>query len=366
MPTRTPPVAAWTPSYVAAAVAAALELAAGHSLPRAVGEVARQLCLSPATVHEWVSRARAVQAAPVPPDLLVCRTCEQPMILISLPNCQPVYLCAPSCGRAPVPAEALRAAVAAAVLHRTPHLVPVGKAPHAASYAPGPIQRIAVGATPHDLHITWRPVPRQVAGPLMAMAQRLHQAQRHADSGARARAIDTLHSGLLHVDPAGDRLALDTATARAAALLAALTLAEGDPTDALLWARWAHRSLRHLLHDTTDPQVRTALKVLAAAHRSAGDLTASADCYSDLIRHHTQAEGPYALPTLAAQATLALVLHESGRCEQAHQLLTRTIADQRRAHPLHPGASRMAAALQRLRQTCTEECHRSQPGHDVQ
>jgi hypothetical protein len=288
------------------------------------------------------------------------------MVLVSLPNCQPVYLCAPSCGRTPVSADALRAAVAAAVLHRTPHLVPAGKALHAASYAPGPIHRIAVGATPTDLHITWRTVPRPVAGPLMAMAQRLHQAQRHVDSGDRPRAIDTLHSGLLHVDPASDRLALDTATARAAALLAALTLAQGDPTDALAWARWAHRSLRRLLQDTTDPQVRAALRVLAAAHRAAGDLTASADCCSDLIRHHTQAEGPYALPTLAAQATLALVLHQSGRCEQAQQLLARTIVDHRRVHPQHPGGSRMATALQRIRETCADERHRHQPGHDPQ
>ncbi|MEV0215107.1 tetratricopeptide repeat protein [Micromonospora sp. NPDC050695] len=353
MPTRTPALAAWTPAFVAEVVAASIEHAAVHALHQAVRDVARNHGLSPATVEEWVARARAVQAAPVPPDLLACHTCARSMILIQLPGCGRVYLCSPSCGRAPVPADEIRDAVAAVVLHRTPHLVPPGKTSQAASYALGPIRRVAVGATGTDLHITWRAVSRQITGPMMAMAQRLHLAQRHAADNTPERAIDVVHSGLLHVDPTSGRLAVDTATARAAALLAALTITSGDPAAALPWAKWGHRSLRHLLRDPTNPEVRAALRVLAATHRAAGNLTAAADCYSDLIRHHTQADGPYALPTLAAQATLAVVLHEHGRQEPARQLLARTIADHRRAHPHHAAVARMAAARYRMHTTAT-------------
>jgi hypothetical protein len=356
MPTRTPVLAAWTPAFVGEVVAATLEHAAVHGLHRSARDVARSHGLSPATVEEWVSRARAVQAAPVPPDLLACHTCRRSMILIQLPGCGRVYLCTPSCGRTPVSAEEIREAVAAVVLRRTPHLVPAGKTTQAASYALGPIQRVVVGATGADLHITWRAVSRQITGPMMAMAQRLHLAQRHAADNTPERAIDILHSGLLHIDPTSGRLALDTATARAATLLATLT--GGDPAAALPWAQWGHRSLRHLLREPTNPDVRAALRVLAAAHRAAGNLTAAADCYSDLIRHHTQADGPYALRTLAAQATLAVVLHEHGRQEPARQLLARTISDHRRAHPHHPGIARMTAALYRMHTTAT-----GPPGH---
>ncbi|MFF0229770.1 tetratricopeptide repeat protein [Micromonospora sp. NPDC005254] len=358
MPTRTPVLAAWTPAFVAEAVAATLEHAAVHGLHHAARGVARRHGLSPATVEEWVARARAVQAAPVPPDLLACHTCARAMILIQLPSCGKTYLCAPSCGRTPVPADEIRDAVAAVVLHRTPHLVPPGKTTQAASYALGPIHRVTVGATGTDLHITWRAVSRQITNPMMAMAQRLHLARRHAADNTPERAIDVLHSGLLHIDPTSGRLALDTATARAAMLLAALNLTSGDPAAALPWAQWGHRSLRHLLRDPTNPDVRAALRVLAATHRAAGNLTAAADCYSDLIRHHTQADGPYALPTLAAQASLAVVLHEHGRQEPARQLLARTIAYHRRVHPHHPVVARMAAALYRMHTTAT-----GPPGH---
>ncbi|MBM0274475.1 hypothetical protein [Micromonospora tarensis] len=358
MPTRTPVLAAWTPAFVANVVAASIEHAAVNGLHRAFRDVARGHGLSPATVEEWVSRARTVQAAPVPPHLLACHTCARSMVLIQLPGCGRVYLCAPSCGRTPVPADEIRSAVAAVILHRTPHLVPPGKTTQAASYALGPIHRVTVGATSTDLHITWRAVSRQITGPMMGMAQRLHVARRHAADNTLERAIDVLNSGLLHIDLTSGRLALDTATARAAALLATLTLTSGEPAAALPWAQWGHRSLRHLLRDPTNPQVRAALRVLAATHRAAGNLTAAADCYSDLIRHHTQADGPYALPTLAAQATLAVVLHEHGHQELARQLLARTIADHRRVHPHHPAVARMTAALYRMHTTANDP-----PGH---
>lgn len=357
MPTRTQPVVAWSPTYVANAVAATLQRAADNGLSQAIRELARTLGLSTGTIEEWVSRARTTQTAPVPPGLLACRACDQPMILIQLPTREQEYLCAPACDRAPVPAETIRAAIAVAVLRRAPGLVPTGKAARAADFAPGAMHRVRVGATGTDLSITWRTEPQQVIGPRMAMAQRLHQARQHAETGNPTRAVEILRSGLLHIDPMCDDPALDTATAHVAALLARLTLGAGDPHAALPWAAWAHRSLRRVLRSPAAPEARAALKVLAAAHHRVGDLTAAAHNYSDLTRHHCEAEGPTALPTLAAQATLAVVLYENGHCEQAQQLLARTITTHRRIYRDHPARARMTEALHRMRATCASHHH---------
>ncbi|WP_410814875.1 tetratricopeptide repeat protein [Micromonospora sp. 067-2] len=269
------------------------------------------------------------------------------MILIQLPGCGRVYLCAPSCGRTPVPADEIRSAVAAVVLHRTPHLVPPGKTTQAASYALGPIRRVAVGATGTDLHITWRAVSRQITGPMMGMAQRLQVAQRHAADNTLERAIDVLNSGLLPIDPTSGRIALDTATARAAVLWpASPSPAASQPPRC---PGPGGDTAACATSSETPPTRRSAPPcVLAATHRAAGNLTAAADCYSDLIRHHTQADGPYALATLAAQATLAVVLYEHGRQDPARQLLARTIADHRSGHPHQNAVARMAAALYRM------------------
>ncbi|MGC4851876.1 hypothetical protein ACLQ24_00420 [Micromonospora sp. DT4] len=156
MPTRTPPVAAWTPAFVVDAVATAFERATELGFLRAMAEAARKHGVSAATIEEWVARARAVQTAPVPPGLLACHHCAKPMILVQLPESPQVYLCMPACGRLPVQAAAIGDAVAKTMLNRAPHLVPPGKTHAAAAYAPGAIRRIEVGATAGDLHITWR------------------------------------------------------------------------------------------------------------------------------------------------------------------------------------------------------------------
>ncbi|MFG1881966.1 hypothetical protein [Micromonospora sp. NPDC049102] len=363
MPSRTPPLASWTPAFVADAVAATLKRAVEHGLPPAIKDVARERGLSPATIDEWVARARAVPAAPVPPGLLACHSCNHPMILVQLPGCPPVYLCMPACGRAPVSAQALRDAIAEAVLHRAPHLVPPGKVDSAAAYAPGGLHRVAVGADPGDLRITWRANPRQLVGPRMSMAQRLTYARARADHGDHARAIQVLHTGLLLTDPTDDICALDVASANAAALLAELTLDHGEACTAPPWAEWAYRSLRRLL-GVTSPEAHAALRVLATAHRRTGNLTEAANCYSDLIRHHSKAEGPQALPTLAAQATLALVLYQDGHCLHARQLLTRTVTVHRAAHPGHRDGLRLRQELARMRAGCVDQGHGHSAGID--
>ncbi|WP_433458275.1 hypothetical protein [Micromonospora sp. CA-248212] len=350
-------MASWTPAFVVDSVAATLDRAVEHGLLRAISAVASELGVSSATIGEWVARARAVPGAPVPPGLATCHTCDHPMILVQLPESSPVYLCMPTCGRTPVPAQPLGNAVAQTVLHHIPHLVPRGMINHAAAYAPGGILRVAVGAKPTDLHIIWRSSPWQLVGPRMAMAQRLDYAHSRAGRGDYERAVGALRTGLLYVDPTDRNPPLDVATASAAALLAELTLTADDLATALPWARWAYRFLRHLLA-ATSPQARAALKVLADAHRRTGDLTEAANCYRDLACHHSTAEGPRALPTLAAQATLALVLYQDGHCAQARQLLARTAADHLAAHAGHRDGPRLRHELARMRASCTAQGHR--------
>ncbi|MEU8216779.1 tetratricopeptide repeat protein [Micromonospora taraxaci] len=369
MPTRSLPVASWTPAFVADTVAATLRRVSERGLPPAVKEVASECGVSRATIEEWVARARAVPSAPVPPGLTACHLCANRMILVHLPGGPQVYLCMPACGRAPVPAQALRDAVAQAVLHRAPHLVPPGKTEFAAAYAPGALRRVAVGADHTDLHLTWRSHPCQLVGPRMSMAQRLSYARARADHGDHVRAIQVLHTGLLLTDPTDDICALDLATALAAALLAELTVVHADPSTALPWAGWAHRSLRGLLGGTA-PEAHAALRVLALAHRRSGNLADAANCYSDLIRHHSKVEGPRALPTLAAQATLALVLYQDGHCLQARQLLARTAADHHSAHQGHRDGPRLRQELARMRAGCVDQGHGhpagvEDPPHDL-
>ncbi len=171
---------------VADAVVATLERAAEQGLPRAVADVALGNGVAPVSITEWVTPARTDEA-PVPPDLLFCRPCGHGMILIQRPGGALLYLYAPSCGRVPMPAEALRVAVAAVVLHRTPHLVSAGRTAQAASYAAGPIHRISVGATATDLRMTWRTVPWQVDGRLATMPQRLDRGRAGTPTPVTAR-----------------------------------------------------------------------------------------------------------------------------------------------------------------------------------
>ncbi|MGC5309929.1 tetratricopeptide repeat protein [Micromonospora zamorensis] len=106
------------------------------------------------------------------------------------------------------------------------------------------------------------------------------------------------------------------------------------------------------------------LKVLAIAYRRTGKLPEAADCCRDLIRHHTLADGPRALPTLAAQATLALVLYQDGHCAQARQLLARATAEHRAAHPGHRDGPRLRQELARMRANCVDQRHGHPAGID--
>ncbi|RLK09497.1 hypothetical protein DER29_5999 [Micromonospora sp. M71_S20] len=349
MPARTETPAA---TLVANMVAAVEDRTAELGRPAAIIAVAQAHGLPARTVERWAGRAICVQTAPVPPGLLICQPCGRQMILLHDSDGSLAYLCAPACGRAPMPAAVIRDEVAAAILRRVPHLVPKRQRDRAADYATGAIQRVRVGIT--GLTIDWRESLLPVVAPRISMAQRLTRATECAHDGQHGRAIDLLRTGLAYVDPHHGP-ARDGASAQAGALLARLLLADGDVHTALLWATWAHQSLRQLQPHRTAVETRTALHVLAAAQHRTNRLADATTSYMDLIGLHTDAEGPTARATLTAHAALADVLANAGNCDQAQRLLVRTITIYSRSYPDGPSraaVTQMRTALHRIRATC--------------
>ncbi|MBU8857680.1 MULTISPECIES: hypothetical protein [unclassified Micromonospora] len=337
-----------TPAFIADVIA---QVTAGHDRPgtgrlaAVVNQVAREHGLPATTVRAWLTEARYSPQAPLPYGLLHCGLCSAPLATITRGHEPPVFLCTPPCGRNPIAADGVSRAVAAIVLRRAPRLVPPGSAADAASYARAVILRINVGATLNDLRVTWRSAP-----PRTHIAQRLHAARRHTHHRNHRQAVRLLRGALHHIDPLRHRPTTDLITARAAALLADTSLA-ARALGAREWAAFAHRSLRGLHGDPTHPEVRDALAVLAAATTAAGDHTGATRLYSDLIRYHSQAEGPAALPTLTAQAHLCAALHATGQVEQAASLLRCTAAALGSTHHHDPATARLAKQLAAMRDT---------------
>ncbi|MEU1860603.1 hypothetical protein [Micromonospora aurantiaca (nom. illeg.)] len=337
-----------TPAFIADVIA---QVTAAHDRPEpghltaVINQIAREHGLPATTVRAWLTEARHSPQVPLPYGLLHCGLCSAPLALITRAPEPPVFLCTPPCRREPLAADAVARAVAAVVLRRAPRLVPPGAAADAASYARAMILRIAVGATLTDLRVTWRTAP-----PHTHIAQRLHAARRHADHRDYRQAVRLLRGALHHIDPLRHRPTTDLITARAAALLADTSLA-ARALGAREWAAFAHRSLARLHDDPTHPEVRDALAVLAAATTAAGDHTTATHLYSDLIRHHSQAEGPAALPTLTAQAHLCAALHATGQFEQAASLLRCTAAALDTTPHHDQAATRLAKQLAAMRDT---------------
>lgn len=352
------------PAFIADVIA---QVTAAHDRPgpgrlaAVIDQVAREHGLPATTVRAWLTEARYSPEASLPYGLLHCGLCSAPFAIITRAQESPVFLCTPPCGREPIAAGVVSRAVAAIVLRRAPRLVPPGAAADAASYARAVILRISVGATLDELRVTWRTAP-----PRTHIAQRLHAARRHAQHRDHRQAIRLLRGALHHIDPLRHPPTNDLITARAAALLADTSFA-ARALGAREWAAFAHRSLRRLHDDPTHPEVRDALAVLAAATTAAGDHANAKHLYSDLIRHHSEAEGPAALPTLIAQAHLSVALHATGQFEQAASLLRSTAAALDATPHRDQAATRLAKQLAAMRDTAgptlpARTAARSSPG----
>ncbi|WKU03482.1 hypothetical protein [Micromonospora sp. HUAS LYJ1] len=329
--------------------------AAGRRGP--ISTVARELHLDRRLLQNWVTktRAHATAAAPTAPSthmgvandavvlpdgLLHCRFCQLPMTPV-FTHAGLIYDCPPPCPRTPLSATAVAHSVGQVVLRHAAHLVPTPTHPKrastAAAHAHRFIARIAVGARPTDLHVTWRITAN---GPRHALAEVLHLAHQLADADpTRARHI--VQSILAAVDPA--TTSTSTLHAEAAHLLATLL----HSAAAIRWADFAHRSLTHL-HGPTAPTTLAAAHTLATAHHRAGHRQRAYRLYRQLGDHLAATAGPDAHPTLAVQATTALVLDDLGHHDAARTLLADTITHHRRAHPGHPATNRMVEHLDHL------------------
>ncbi|MHA4946096.1 hypothetical protein ACX27O_02155 [Micromonospora sp. SD19] len=343
----------------------------GHRGP--ISAVARELNLDRRLVQDWVSRTRTTSAAaPAPPpeaepvvdpspvllpaDLLLCRTCKQPMT--SNPDGDRlVYQCPGNCRPRGLDAAVVADTVGRAVLRHTPAIVTATGHPKsanlAAAHASRVLARVTAGLTATDLRFTWRVALAPAGHAAPALAERLCSARTLAATDP-VRAREVLRDALTDVDPA--TADANPALADAAHLQAELLLRLGNSAAAIRWASYAHHSHAHL-HGPSARPVLTALHTLATAHRQAGHYQRAYHAYRHLADQLITIAGPDAHPTLATQATLALVLRDLGHCGAARRLLADTITAHRRAHPHHPATARMLQHLHDMWQHCADRGH---------
>ncbi|GIJ80377.1 hypothetical protein SAMN05443287_10528 [Micromonospora phaseoli] len=342
---------------------------------RAVTAVAQELNLQRRLVQTWVTGARqaaeastaaregpALQRADdadpwevvLPPGLLWCRLCAQSMTAVMDCDENLVYDCPPGCCRSRLPAVLVVDAIGRAVLRHAPRIVPTTLAhPHspltAAACAGRVISRVTAGHTCTDLRITWRPV---VTG-LVPVNEYVELARSLAASNP-AHARELLHAALAAVDPT--TAPADPLYADAACILGEVLIRLGHPSAAIRWATYAHHAGTHL-HGPAAGTTLTALHTLATAHRLVGHHQRAYHLYRHLAEQLATTAGPEAHRTLAAQASLAVVLHQLGHCARARTLLADTITAHRHAHPGHPASDRMVGHLARMWQHCAEQRH---------
>ncbi|MEU4595300.1 MULTISPECIES: tetratricopeptide repeat protein [Micromonospora] len=339
---------------------------------RAVTAVAQELNLHRRLVQQWVTNARPAttttiatatderadnddpHALSLPPGLLWCGICRRPMTAVLTLDAKVAYDCPPDCHRPALPAARIVDMIGRAVLRNAPHIVPAAVAhPHntetAAACAGRIISRVTAGRHPADLRITWRPVVASTA----PLTEHLDLA-RALTATNPAHARELLHAVLSAVDPT--TAPADPVHADAAHLHAEVLIRLGHPTAAIRWATYAHQAHTHL-HGPTAAATLAGLHTLATAHRLASHHQRAYHLYRHLAEQLATTAGPDAHPTLATQASLAVVLHDLGHCTRARDLLADTITAHRRAHPGHPATARMISHLGRIWQDCAARQH---------
>ena len=293
----------------------------------------------------------------LPPGMVHCGRCRQPMIQAGPPGGEPIYECRPGCRPTPPAAAAVAATVGAAILRYAPQLVPITGTPTppivAAAYADRILARVTVGATAAEITLVWHARPAPSPGPRRTAAGRVAMARVVAADNPQ-RALELLHNSLADVNPA--TAPADVIHANAAALLATVHLTLGHTKAAVTWATYAHHALAHLKGPSHQDSL-ASLHLLAAAHRSAGHHQRALHLYQQLAGDLATTDGPHAHRTLAIRATIALVLHHLGHCQAARTLLADTITTHQREHPGHHATSRMTQHLTRMRGDCDTKRH---------
>src|SRR5215210_4795354 len=138
---------------------------------------------------------------------------------------------------------------------------------------------------------------RHVSPPLAELTARAETLSSAGDfDGARA----VLARALQPLDADPQRATPDLAAA--AALLARVLIALGEPHAARSWAGYAHAA-EERLHGSQDQ------RTFAAALTRAGNHDRAARLYQDLVGEYTRLDGPDSARVLAAEAELATARH---------------------------------------------------------
>src|SRR3954452_6886360 len=132
--------------------------------------------------------------------------------------------------------------------------------------------------------------------------------------GARAVLVDALDP----VDTDPQRASPDLATA--AALLARILIALGDPHGARLWAGFAHAA-EDRLHGPDDERTIAAAALHAAVLHRIGNHGRAVQLYHDLAGQLAVRYGADSPRALAAEADLATAEHAAGHCTAARDRL---------------------------------------------
>ncbi len=186
-----------------------------------------------------------------------------------------------------------------------------------------------------------------VAPPIAELTAR---AQTLTSAGELVAARDVLVDLLDPADTDPQRASPDLANA--AALLARILIALGDPHNARLWAAFAHAAEDRLYGPHDERTVAAAALHAAVLHR-VGNYGRAAQLYHDLVGELTALDGPDSARVLAAEADLATAEHASGHCTAARGRLADAWT---RFHQVygdaHPAGIKMLARLGAMEREC--------------
>jgi hypothetical protein len=188
---------------------------------------------------------------------------------------------------------------------------------------------------------------RHVPPPLAALTA---HAQTLSSAGQLAEARAVLADALDPADVDPQRASPDLANA--AALLARILIALGDPYTARPWAGFAHAA-EDRLYGPHDERTIAAAAMHARVLQSIGSHGRAAHLYHDLVRELTSRDGANSDRVLAAEADLAVAEHAAGQCTAARARLAEAWARHRRMHgDAAPGGIKMLARLGGMEREC--------------
>jgi len=182
------------------------------------------------------------------------------------------------------------------------------------------------------------------------LAELTAHAQTLSSAGDLVAARAVLADALDPVDADPQRASPDIADA--AALLARILIALGDPHDARLWAAFAHAAGDRLYGPHDERTVAAAALHAAVLHRI-GNHGRAAQLYHDLVGALTALDGPNSARVLAAEADLATAEHAAGHCTAARARLADAWARHRQLYgDANPAGIKMLARLGAMEREC--------------